>query len=90
MREVASQEQRKMAVMHNLSRDVKTNSLEAVKIGAAVLIGVGLGRLLVGQRRARSARFSSFSIVPNDSLDQRFDELAQDRSEEIVGATRQP
>jgi hypothetical protein len=81
--------------MHNLEHQVKTNALEAVLIGGALLIGVGLGWLVVGQRRAASMRISSPSIVPDDSigpdgrrLDERFDELARDRSAEIVGAAQ--
>ena len=81
--------------MHGLGHEVKTNSLEVLRIGAALLIGVGLGWLLVGQRRAASTRISSGSIAPDDSigpdgrsLDERFHELERDRSAEIVDAAR--
>ena len=64
---------------------------KAVKIGTALLIGVGLGWLLVGQRRAASTRSIAPDVGPDGrSLDERFNELARDRSEEIVGAARLP
>jgi hypothetical protein len=71
------QEHRKVAFMHNLGHQVKTNSLEVVLIGVlligALLIGTGLGWLLIGQRRPASTRISD-----GRSLDERFDELARD------------
>ena len=71
----------------NLGNQAKANPIPVV------MMAVGLGWLMFGRPPARRAYAPS--IVPDDeletersSLDQRFDELARDRTAEVAGATR--
>ena len=74
--------------MRTLGNEVKTNPLPIA------LLAVGLGWLMVGQRRPEAGA-SAPSIVPDDpvgpggkSLNDRFDELARDTSGEVASALR--
>ncbi|MGA7454014.1 MAG: DUF3618 domain-containing protein [Rhodoplanes sp.] len=74
--------------MRTLGNEVKTNPLPIA------LLAVGLGWLMVGQRRPEAGA-SAPSIVPDDpvgpggkSPNDRFDELARDTSGEVASALR--